>query len=30
MPRCVSHPIDVPLFAGVGQWVLWLGDPPAQ
>lgn len=30
MPRCVSHPIDVPLFAGIGQWVLWLGEPPAK
>ena len=30
MPRCVSHPIDVPLFASVGQWVLRLGDPAAK
>lgn len=30
MPRCVSHPITVPLFAGVGQWVLRLDHAPAQ
>jgi len=30
MPPRVSHPIDVPLFMGVGQWVLRLGDASAQ
>ena len=31
--RCrdgVSHPTDVPVFAGVVQWVLWLGDAAAE
>jgi hypothetical protein len=30
MPRRVSHPIDVPVFTGVGEWVLRLGDAPAE
>lgn len=30
MPRCVSHPIDVSVFTGVDQWVLRLGDAPAE
>lgn len=30
MPRCVSHPINVPVFTGVGQRVLWLGDTSTQ
>ena len=31
--RCrdaVSHPADVPVFAGLSQWVLWLGDAAAE
>ncbi len=27
MPHPVSHPDDVPVFAGLVQWLLWLGDP---
>src|SRR5689334_4709045 len=30
MPRCVSHPIDVPLFASLAQWLLWLGDTTTE
>ena len=30
MPRRVSHPIDVSVFTGLGQWVLRLGDARAQ
>ena len=30
MPRHLSHPIDVSLFTGIDQWVLRLGDAPAQ
>ena len=30
MPRRVSHPTDVPVFAGVAQRVLRLGDPAAE
>jgi transposase len=30
MPHRVSHPDDVPVFAGLIEWALWLGDPPAE
>lgn len=30
MPQCLSHPIDVPVFTGFGQWVLRLGNTPAE
>ena len=30
MPRRVSHPTDVPVFARVAQRVLWLGDPASE
>ncbi len=30
MPHRVSHPDDVPVFAGLGQWLLWLGDPGTE
>src|ERR1700704_6667822 len=26
MPRYVFHPDDVPVLAGLPQWILWLGD----
>ena len=26
MPHRVSHPDDVPVFAGLVQWLLWLDD----
>jgi transposase len=26
VPRSLFHPNDVPVFAGLAQWVLWLGD----
>jgi hypothetical protein len=26
MPRYVSHPTDVPVLAGLPQWIRWLGD----
>lgn len=30
MPRRVSHPIDVPVFTGLAQRVLRLGDPTGE
>ena len=30
MPQRVSHPTDVPMFAGLPQWVLRLGDATAE
>jgi hypothetical protein len=30
MPQRISHPIDVPVFAGVGQRVLWVGDTATE
>jgi transposase len=30
MPRGLSHPPDVPVVAGLAQWVLWLGDSAAE
>jgi hypothetical protein len=30
MPRGFSNPTDVPVCAGLAQWVLWLGDSAAE
>jgi hypothetical protein len=30
MPPGVSHPTDVPMFAGLAQWIQWLGDSAAE
>lgn len=30
MPRHVFHPIDVPMFASLPEWVLRLGNAPAE
>ena len=30
MPRRGSHPIDVSVFTGIGQWVLRVEDTTAQ
>jgi integrase-like protein len=30
MPHGVSHPDDVPMCAGLVEWLLWLGDPATE
>ena len=30
MPQGLSHPTDVPVLAGFGQWVSWLGEVPTE
>src|SRR5512147_1770202 len=30
MPRGLSDPTDVPLFAGLVRWILWLGEPTSE
>src|SRR5687767_13602164 len=30
VPRVVSHPPDVPVFAGLAEWLLWLDNPSPE
>jgi hypothetical protein len=30
MPHRVSHPHDMPVCAGLAEWLLWLGDQAAE